>query len=325
MSRRRRILVILLVALLIEAALGFYLLRVPPDGLGMRRILARVVNSSREEDFLRQKSPAQVVGISQRDLDTLMPLVEPLVSEASGMVKALILRDWVSRNLRVSQSTPPHLSVSDLIAGIKGPEEPPAVWCDAYAKIFFLAARAVGAEARIVHLSGGPQRALQAHYANEVWVPRLSKWVYVDGFFNLHIEIDGRPASALEIHKAAFSLAAAEKIIIKRGRFSRDEFLPQKYLDLFQHLQIVGGPVFSSGRGLLLKNKQVLFYNLVDKISPPLRRGARLSIFLFKYLLPLLILIFVILFISTYRRGRRYRVRRPREPLPFILPRQRKE
>jgi len=264
-------------------------------------------------------------------------MVQPLVNRTGGGLKrALTLRDWTSRNLQVSQSTPPHLSISDLIAGMKGPVRA-AVWCDAYAKTFLLAAHSVGVEARIVHLSGGPQRALQAHYANEVWIPELSKWVYVDGFSSLYIEIDGQPASALEIHKTSFGLAPAEKIIIKTGPFSSEEFLPpirasrmggpsgpQKYLDLFQHLQIVGGPVFSSGKELLLKNKRILFYNLVDKVSPPLRRLSGAAIFLFKYVLPALILLLFIL-ISAYRRPRRGRARRPREPLPFILPRQREE
>jgi len=258
-SRRGRIFIILVVALAIEAVLGFYLLRTPADGLGMRRILARVINSSDEKIYLRQKSPVETEGFSQPDLDSLRPMVQPLVNRAPGGLEiAIALREWASRNLEVSLSAPPDLSISDLVAGIKGREVPPPVWCDSYAKIFLLAAHSVGVEARIVHLSADAGPALQAHYANEVWVPELSKWVLMDAFFNLYIQIDGQPASALEIHKVAFGLTPAERIVIKKGA-SQGEFSPKKYLDNFQCLQIVGGPVFSSGKELLLKNKRIVF------------------------------------------------------------------
>lgn len=324
-SRRGRIFITLVGLVVIEAVLGFYLLRTPADGLGMRRILARVINSSDEKIYLRQKSPVQTEGFSQPDLDSLRPMVQPLVNRAPGGLEiAIALRDWASRNLEVSLSAPPDLSISDLVAGIKGPEVPPPVWCDSYAKIFLLAAHSVGVEARIVHLSADAGPALQAHYANEVWVSELSKWVLMDAFFNLYIQIDGQPASALEIHKVAFGLTPAERIVIKKGA-SQGEFSPKKYLDNFQCLQIVGGPVFSSGKELLLKNKRIVFYNFVDEVSPPLRRRDNAVIFLFKYILPLLILLFFILLLSTYRRARRGWARRPRERLPFLLPPRRED
>jgi len=79
------------------------------------------------------------------------------------------------------------------------------VLCGNLAEIYVALCEAEGLTARTVNLSlmmrdgtfGG-----DTHVGTEVWTPELGGWIYQDPTFNGSWEVEGKPASALQIHNA---------------------------------------------------------------------------------------------------------------------------
>lgn len=62
-----------------------------------------------------------------------------------------------------------------------------------------------GIDARVVSISNILDRSTPlAHNVVEVWIPELNKWVVFDPTFDAVALVNGNPASALEVYRAAF-------------------------------------------------------------------------------------------------------------------------
>src|ERR1044072_7510550 len=79
------------------------------------------------------------------------------------------------------------------------------VLCGNLAEIYVALCEALGLTARAVGLSVAVQQGLfgvDTHAGAEVWIPEMGGWVYQDPTFNCYWQIDGKPASAMQLHDA---------------------------------------------------------------------------------------------------------------------------
>ncbi|OGD22451.1 MAG: hypothetical protein A2W03_02480 [Candidatus Aminicenantes bacterium RBG_16_63_16] len=74
-----------------------------------------------------------------------------------------------------------------------------AFWCTFKAALFVQACNAVGLSARLLGIN---KKDEMAHTAAEVYNNELRQWMLVDAWFNGYFEKDGRPLSALDLHRA---------------------------------------------------------------------------------------------------------------------------
>lgn len=75
--------------------------------------------------------------------------------------------------------------------------------CRSYAGVFIDAGTLVGLTVRRVDLAVRYGSPYEGHSLVEVWSPEFEKWFVVDPFFQAIWTIDGAPASAIELHRAA--------------------------------------------------------------------------------------------------------------------------
>ncbi len=295
MTRRTRYLALFLAGafVLAEALLAVVLFSVPDDGIGMRPILSKVINTSSAELF---NSPATgtVEDVDPDVLGRLRTELGPeLAAAGSDWEKAKALVGWVRLRLTPGQPTEPATSAAGLIDKALSGKRPRS-WCDEFAKLYYLCCLSLGVRCRVVHLSAKPGEpdGLQAHYLNEVWSEGAGSWIALDPYFGRYFQ----ELSALEIHRALIQ-GRTDAIGVVQAAGMPPPMELEGYLRAFAHLQVVGGPAFASGRGLLLSGKRVLFYHWVDEETPALRRGYEAVFFLGKYLIPSLITLSVLAFL----------------------------
>jgi hypothetical protein len=75
--------------------------------------------------------------------------------------------------------------------------------CRSYAGVFIDAGSLVGLTVRRVDMAVRYGSPYEGHSLVEVWSPELEKWFVVDPFFQAIWTIDGAPAAAIELHRAA--------------------------------------------------------------------------------------------------------------------------
>lgn len=75
--------------------------------------------------------------------------------------------------------------------------------CRSYATIFCDAATLAGLTVRRVDMAVRYGSPLEGHSLDEVWSPELAKWIVVDPLFQAMWTVDGAPAAAIELHRAA--------------------------------------------------------------------------------------------------------------------------
>lgn len=155
---------------------------------------------------------------------------EVAISPAATRVfdRAVALRDWVTerafraqgasgdedaeggRREKAVESTDGRAVLASVDAGAR-------LNCQSVATIYFDVARAFGLTARRVDLSVRRQSPLEGHAVVEIWCDELSHWVLLDPFLAAHYEIEGRPASALDLHRA-FQSRRFDALRIVRSR-----------------------------------------------------------------------------------------------------------
>jgi len=87
------------------------------------------------------------------------------------------------------------------------------VLCGNLAEIYVALCEAVGLTARAVGLSVAVQKGLfgvDTHAGAEIWIPEMGGWIYQDPTFNCYWQIDGKPASAMQLHDAVMENRAVE-------------------------------------------------------------------------------------------------------------------
>lgn len=92
--------------------------------------------------------------------------------------------------------------------------------CVEYATVVAGCAQSLGLPARCLALKREDVETAQSgagHYAAEVWLPSLAKWVFVDGQWDAIPEMDGRPLNAVEFQEAVGRKATGLKIRSSSG------------------------------------------------------------------------------------------------------------
>jgi len=287
--------------ILAEAVLGVVLFRVPEDGIGMRPILSKVINTSSAE-FFNSPATCAIEGVNPDVLGRLRGKLDTELSTAgSDWEKAKALAGWVRSRLTPGEPTDPATSASVLIDRALAGKHP-SCWCDEFAKLYYLCCLSAGVRCRIVHLSARSDApgALQDHYLNEVWSEAGRSWAVLDPYFGRCF----KGASALEIHDALLQ-GRTDTIEVVQPAGMPPPMELEEYLRAFAHLQVVGGPVFASGSQMLRWGKRVVFYNWVDEKTPPLRTGYEAVFVLGRYVIPSLIALSVLTFVLWWALRKR--------------------
>lgn len=123
------------------------------------------------------------------------------------------------------------------------------VLCGNLAEIYVALCESAGLIARSVGLSlmvrDGTFGA-DTHAGAEIWIPEMGGWIYQDPTFNCYWTIDGRPASALQLHKA---LMSGREIQAVTADANSQKLVRNYYVDprlLFRHISYEyhpGGPL----------------------------------------------------------------------------------
>ena len=123
-------------------------------------------------------------------------------ANASGIEKATAIRRWC-RDQQVGtwgavddSSEDPLLLLDRQRKGIPGA-------CRRFAFVLAGALMAGGLDARVVGISAGLYDRDATHTLVEVWIPELGHWVLIDSMFDVTYQVDGKPASLLQVYDAA--------------------------------------------------------------------------------------------------------------------------
>jgi len=125
-----------------------------------------------------------------------------------------------------------------------------AVLCGNLADIYVALCESAGLIARTVNLSlmvRDGTFGTDTHAGAETWLPEVGGWVYQDPTFNCYWTINGRPASALQLHKALMTGAEIEPVA---ANARAESMLKEYYIDprlLFRHISYE----YKSGGSLL--------------------------------------------------------------------------
>jgi hypothetical protein len=123
------------------------------------------------------------------------------------------------------------------------------VLCGNLAEIYVALCESMGLVARTVGLSLMVRDGTfgsDTHAGAEVWVPEMGGWVYQDSTFNCYWELEGKPASALQLHDA---LMEEHAIKLVSPNPKAEASVRSYYLDprlLFRHISYeykAGGPL----------------------------------------------------------------------------------
>lgn len=123
------------------------------------------------------------------------------------------------------------------------------VLCGNLAEIYVALCEAAGVVARTVGLSLMVRDGTfgsDTHAGAEVWVPEMGGWIYQDSTFDCLWEIDGKPASALQLHNA---LMEGREIKLMSQNSQAESLVRSYYVDprlFFRHISYEykpGGPL----------------------------------------------------------------------------------
>lgn len=164
--------------------------------------------------------------------------LEAVVAGAADEFDAVLrLKEWVAAQFPHTNPDPyppwDALIVLDAIrAGLTGG------YCAQYSQVLLQSLAALGLPARYVEV--GTTANPYNHYPLEYWSNQFNKWVLLDPDFNLHFERNGLPLSALEVHEALVSAAAASVDVVegafRAGHPSPDEW-PLGTRELYYYLR----------------------------------------------------------------------------------------
>jgi len=151
----------------------------------------------------------------QPDLDVIRALV-PVEALGPGVVmdrvKALATwtaSAWRYRNERQGEQYAPWDPLTILAWGrddLGHDDRLPIVMCMHYAVVFVAACAAVGISARTVVLADDAN-GVDGHFAAEVWLPDLQRWIFVDPTSDAIFFKDGLPMSVSAVRSAGVDLA----------------------------------------------------------------------------------------------------------------------
>ena len=172
------------------------------------------------------------------------------------------LRAWLANRSRIGM---PGLSTRNPREAYEQMKLGQPVLCGNLAEIYVALAESLGLTARPVGLGVAVQNGLfgvDTHAAAEVWLPELGGWIYEDPTFNCYWQIDGKPASAIQLHDAVMD---QRRIEFAPHEADTERRLKDYYLDprlYFRHISYEYKP---GGTILYYVDKRLEPLNLRDK------------------------------------------------------------
>lgn len=139
------------------------------------------------------------------------------------------------------------------------------VLCGNLAEIYVALCEAMGLTARPVGLSVAVQNGLfgvDVHVGAEVWIPEMGGWIYQDPTFNCYWELDGKPASAMQLHDALMDKRSIE--FAPRDK-QTEQRLRDYYLDLRLYFRQISYEYKAGGTILYFADQRLEPLNLRDK------------------------------------------------------------
>jgi len=144
------------------------------------------------------------------------------------------LREWLTR-VSPRRGAPglatrkPRVAYQQMLRGLP-------VLCGNLAEIYVALCEAAGLTARTVGMdvmAREGQLGRDAHAGAEIWIPQMGGWIYQDPTFNCVWDVDGKPASALQLHNA---LLESREITLDPDT-SRLQTAAQNYIDPRQYFR----------------------------------------------------------------------------------------
>lgn len=139
------------------------------------------------------------------------------------------------------------------------------VLCGNLAEIYVALCEALGLTARTVGLSVAVQNGLfgvDTHAGAEVWIPDMGGWIYEDPTFNCYWQIDGKPASAMQLHDA---LMERREVDFAPHDRQTEQRLRDYYLDVRLYFRQISYEYKPGGTVLYFADPRLEPLNLRDK------------------------------------------------------------
>jgi len=139
------------------------------------------------------------------------------------------------------------------------------VLCGNLAEIYVALCEAMGLTARAVGLSVAVQKGLfgvDTHVGAEVWIPEMGGWIYQDPTFNCYWQIDGKPASAMQLHDAVME---RHDIDFAPNDKQTEQRLRDYYLDVRLYFRQISYEYKAGGTVLYFADPRLEPLNLRDK------------------------------------------------------------
>lgn len=164
--------------------------------------------------------------------------LEAVVAGAADEFETVLrLKEWVAAQFPHTNPEPyPPWDALIILDAIRGGLT--GGFCAQYSQVLLQSLAAFGFPARYVEV--GTTANPYNHYPLEFWSNQFNKWVLLDADFNLHFERNGLPLSALEVHEALVSGAAASVEVVqgafRTGHPSPDDW-PLGTRELYYYLR----------------------------------------------------------------------------------------
>jgi hypothetical protein len=193
----------------------------------------------------------------------------------STIDRAVLLSDWVGertfgrRNAEGSRKwreRPEPLVSADGREILASIDSGASFNCLSLANLYYEVGRTEGLTVRRVDLTLRHLAPYEAHAVVEVWSPERQKWVVVDPTYSTRYDVDGHPASALDLHRAVTEGRFAEITVVRTADAPGDDpwVCHINPLLLFRHLY------------LRLSERHRPYLSLADSATPvaPIARQA---------------------------------------------------
>jgi Transglutaminase-like superfamily len=139
--------------------------------------------------------------------------LDAVVAGAASEFEAVLkLKEWVAAQFPHTNPEPyPPWDALIILDAIRGGLT--GGFCAQYSQVLLQSLAAFGIPAR--YLEVGTAANPFNHFPLEFWSNQFNKWVLLDADFNLHFERNGLPLSALEVHEALVTGAAASVNVVE--------------------------------------------------------------------------------------------------------------
>lgn len=226
-------------------------------------------SARRLREFIPQDRRSKSLAEFRRNLDDVL-----CVEYADSLAKAVAIRQWVRRQQSQEHamwSTPvkidhedPHRLLEEQRNGIPGS-------CRRFCYILTGALLSAEYDARIVSFTSSLfRRGVKRHVVVEVLIEELDQWVVLDPTFDTLVLVDGKLASALELHEAVVGGRLSAIAFDRNGSTCAPHPKPEIYGHYCRHLfMAMSNAIFDGYSVRLLGWKRISFLHYSREATYP--------------------------------------------------------